>query len=618
MRLDGAPIDRARLEALAKPAPGALVDDSSFWQDESIGLAYALARVNPESVNERQPLVDRSSGCVIIFDGRLDNRPELRAALSGDDGVLGEQPDVAYALAAYLRWGTSSPEHLLGDFALAIWDPRSRQLLLANDPIAVRPIYFSRFGDHLTFASTLEQMLNDPLQPRDIDEGSVLRYLFPQEDATPTTQTHYRKIQLMPGGHQLYVSQSGVQLHRYWNWPEHPPEPRQRSEADVEEFRALFAEAVRCRLRSTMPVGLTLSGGLDSGSIASMAGYLCKQGDWPAIRAYSFVFDDYSTCDERVYSQAAAARYGFAHTCVPADDCWSLSRFEDWRPVFTEPHFGAYEDAWYKVLSRAREDGVRAMMTGDGGDFVVGGSPYYLSDWLLQGRWRAFYGEVRARVSRPGQSALRGVVPAVFGLLPRSLQGRLSRHGLAHLDTWIPPRLRPRHRAHTPAPLHQGQYAWWYQFRDLLNHFTYGYHNAFKDRQMRRFGLEVRQPFFDVRLIQFSLRMPPDVFYRNDTTKVVMREALRDILPPVIRDRRDKTNLGPLAQVGLRERRPAFVEALLEDSELQRRDYVVPDAWKRDMREYMQKGGPPYWAVWRSLTTEMWLRHLAGRLPPLQ
>jgi asparagine synthase (glutamine-hydrolysing) len=509
------------------------------------------------------------------------------------------------------------PERLLGDFALAIWDPRARRLLLANDPVGMRPIYYSTWDGRLTFASTLEQMLNDRALPRDLDEEMLLRFLYP-DDSPPDQRTYYRHIRLLPGGHRLLVEGGGGEPTRYWNWPEHPPEPRGARDSDVAEFRTLFEDAVRCRLRSATPPGLALSGGLDSGGIACVAGYLHDKEDCPEIRAYSFVFDRFATCDERRYSQAAASRHGFPHTRLPADDCWSLARFEEWLPVFTEPFFGAYEDAWYLVLGQARADGVGVMMTGDGGDALVCGSPTYLSDWLLQGRWGALRREVRARASRPDVSYLRSAGPAVYSLLPPWLQRRLGEDSSPALDAWIPSRLRERGHTSMRWSPHSGRNAWWYGLRDLVSMLASGRHNAFKDRQMRRFGLEVRQPFFDRRLIEWSLRRPPDVFYRDGRAKAVLREALRDILPPIIRDRPDKANMGPLVDHGLRKGRRAFVEALLEDSELERRGYIVASAWKRYVRDYLERGGPPYWALWRTLTAEMWLRHLAGRLPSLR
>jgi asparagine synthase (glutamine-hydrolysing) len=134
----------------------------------------------------------------------------------------------------------------------------------------------------------------------------------------------------------------------------------------------------------------------------------------------------------------------------------------------------------------------------------------------------------------------------------------------------------------------------------------------------RRFGLEVRNPLTDVRLVEFALRAPPDAFYRDGVTKWLLRQSLRDVLPPPVRDRTDKASFAPLSAHGLQRRR-AFVEALLDDAELGRRAYVRPEPWARAIRGYLEAGAsePLSWAAWRSLTLEMWLRAREGRLPAL-
>src|SRR5262249_33861455 len=128
---------------------------------------------------------------------------------------------------------------------------------------------------------------------------------------------------------------------------------------------------------------------------------------------------------------------------------------------------------------------------------------------------------------------------------------------------------------------------------------------------------EVRNPFLDRRLVELCLRLPPEAIYRDGTTKVVMREALHDVLPPLIRDRRDKGDLTPLQRFGLQEGRRAFLELLLEDSELERRGYVLPAPWQRDIRACLRGDRPCLADHWLSLTAEMWLRKQVGRLPPL-
>jgi asparagine synthase (glutamine-hydrolysing) len=616
----GRPLDLARLRTLAVPAPGNTVDALDVWCDEGVGFAQALARVTPEATAERQPLVDAPSGCAIVFDGRVDNRDDLQAALGEYDRLLSQRSDAAYALAAYLRWDRDVARHLLGDFAFGVWDPRVQRLLLARDPAGARLLYYTCRTDGVAFASTLEQLLAEPTLPRDLDEATVLWFLYDHVSPLPG-RTYYRDVRLVPAGYTLEVGAGQARLARYWSWPDAPPERSFTDERDAEELRALMVDAVRCRLRSAGPVAVTLSGGLDSGAVACVAGFLhAKDGATP-IHAYSTVFERFASCDERPYSTACAARFGFPHTCVPADDCWTLSGFDHWRPVFTEPFLGAYDDTQLTLLSRVRADGCRVVMSGHGGDSLFTGSPDYLSDWLVRGRLGALHAQARARARARRRSYLLALADgAVRPLLPPAVQARvLASRSLrpAGARAWLPPHIEAQFRPATHRRLHWGPGAWWRGLRDSLAGLGQTPNGALWDRMARRFGLELRHPLLDARLVAFVLRTPPDAFHRDGVTKWLLRSSLRDLLPPLVRDRTDKADFTPLSIDGLRRRR-AFLEALLADSELERRSYVRPDAWRNAILDHLRRDDAPLpWAIWRSLTLEMWLRAREHRLPAL-
>jgi asparagine synthetase B (glutamine-hydrolysing) len=184
----------------------------------------------------------------------------------------------------------------------------------------------------------------------------------------------------------------------------------------------------------------------------------------------------------------------------------------------------------------------------------------------------------------------------------------------------VPRAWQPSHvSAHAPSPVSSGgATAWWHDLRALIEKVADSAGSAHFDRLGRRFGLEIRQPFLDARLVNVVLRMPPDAFYRGGVTKWIFRSALHDVLPPLVRDRTDKGSFAPLSAYGLRHGRRRFVEALLIDSELERRGFVDARRWAGSIRRYLEHPEePPYWAYWRSLTVEMWLRAKNGRLPDL-
>lgn len=619
VNLDGSPIDRSVLEALSTPAAGNRVDAWDCWQEGAAGLGHALAAVTPESAQDQQPLRDPSSGCVIVFDGRLDNRDELRPCLAGHGHLLSLQTDAAYVLAAYLRWGDALCERLAGDFAFAVWDPRSRQLLLARDPLGTRACYFSDRGDRLTFASTLEQLLNDPTLPQELDEEAMVAYLTGDEEVRGH-RTGFRHVRSLPGGHQLMLREGQVRLSRYWSWPEHPPRARHATPADVEEFCALLTQAVRCRLRSAAPVGLLLSGGLDSSAIAAVAGELHARSGSPPVRAYSLVFDRFASCDERSYSVAVASRHRLMQTSVSGDGCWALSHLHSWLPVFTDPFFLPYHGLHFEMLTLARADGVRTIMTGHGGDDLLTGSACYLPDWFVQGRWRALHEQVGAQARATKRPYLRTLAADVLvPLLPGPLPRYVRRRG-AGFDqkAWLPADLQHPPRRDVPDRRHPYRHDWWHSQRRRWVRFGQDPNQAYLDRLARLFGMEVRQPFLDARLIKFVLGLPPEALYRDSTPKLLLREGLGDRLPPEIRARRGRASFSPLIEWGLRERYRSFVEALLVDSELEQRGYVLPGPWKAAIRAFLEGDNGHFWGYWRTLSLEMWLRARSGRLPDLE
>lgn len=607
---NGAPLDRKLLSLIATAPAYDRGDPIRVWESERLGFSQVDSN---RSIRQRQPLVDPASGCVIVFEGRLDNRAELSDALGPNRPPIDNETDAAFVLAGYLRWGKECVTHLIGDFVFAIWDPKGHQLFLARDPLGQRPLYYAHTGGRFVFASTLEQLLQEGALPHELDDEILPWYVYAY--GALREETLYRGIKSLPGGCTLIVDEKQCAIERYWQWQEAPPEARVLTENDTDEFRVLFAEAVRCRLRGDEPVGLLLSGGLDSGSIASMAGYLQAQSGSPPVYTYSFVFDKFAECDERAYIDPIVSRYGMPHTPVPVDDCWTLSRLDPWRSVFSEPFFAPYDAMFYKTLTQAQADGMRVMLMGHGGDLLLDGSPRYLADWLLAGRWREVHRQTRAYASAAGRPYAVGLIGnAVSPLFPTWARRRIEFRHMPRIKALVPKHLRAFGFDAIPH-VHRGGNAWWYDLRERL---IIGQtpHEGYLDRLMRLFGMQVRQPFLDVRLIKFILDLPPDATYSNGTHRTILRQGLADILPASVQARRSKTSFAPLMRHGL-QARSKFVHALLQDSELARRGVVVERVWQRAIEESLRTEQLLSIVYWNSLVTEIWLRIQSGRLPEL-
>src|ERR1043165_6499524 len=233
--------------------------------DGTIGMVYRAFHTNAESRRERQPLLARS-GHMLCWDGRLDNRDELLPLL--ENQLRGERIDVSVVLAAYQGWGPNFLSRLIGDFALSLWEPFEKTLMLARDPFGVRPLYYFHNNDEFIWSSTLTSLLALPAISAEVDDEYVAGCLalYPELASTP-----YRNITAVEPGQLVTVREGQIQARRLWR-PAEDDEIGYANDGDYEDhFRQLLREAVSCRLRSDRPIWSEISGGLDSSSSVLMA-----------------------------------------------------------------------------------------------------------------------------------------------------------------------------------------------------------------------------------------------------------------------------------------------------------------------------------------------------------
>ena len=253
-------------------------DCKGMWIDKVIGLGNRMFWTTPESIHEKLPLKSRCGNYVITCDARIDNRDDLISALGLEKAPDEVLCDSQVILAAYEKWGEDCPCKLLGDFAFAIWNQRNCSLFCARDPVGVKPFYYHLSDRWFGFASEIKALIALPGTPRRLDEIRVADFLAPI--VANQERTFYQDIKRLPPAYTLLVlnNQNKSQLKQYWKFNPEIELTLASEEEYIETFKTLFIEAVRCRLRSAFPIGSTLSGGLDSSSIAVTAGKIleCK------------------------------------------------------------------------------------------------------------------------------------------------------------------------------------------------------------------------------------------------------------------------------------------------------------------------------------------------------
>ncbi len=277
VHLDGRPVDPETIGAMMAPMAELGPDGEGLWCDGPVGFGHRLFRNTPEAHHETQPLRSADHQFILTASARIDNRDDLFGALSIPHPKRATMPDGTLILKAYEKWGEDCPQHLLGDWSFAVWDAQKQKLFLARDHFGQTELVYYHTEKIFAFASSIKALLTlpeVPQKPHELRVGQLLACL-----GWPSEQTCYEGIRFLCVAHALTVTPRAVHLRRYWH-PENTPDLHLSSDEEyIEAFLDLYSEAVRCRLRSAKPVCTTLSGGLDSGSVAVLAAReLQKQG----------------------------------------------------------------------------------------------------------------------------------------------------------------------------------------------------------------------------------------------------------------------------------------------------------------------------------------------------
>ena len=507
------------------------------WQEGAVALGGRYAAAANREGAERASCLQRSAGVAVAADARIDDRDGLCDALGVPRPERPALTDAGLVRLAWLRWGRDCPNHLLGDYAFAVWDANERTLFCARDHAGVRPLYYALTRNGVVFASAVEAVLAMPEVSGELDEATVAAYLT-GTSWNSTTRTFFKAVRKLPPGHALNVRGDPPAGHtprveRYWHPEETPTAPPASDDAYAEELVELMARSVADRLREG-PVGTHLSGGLDSSSVTVLAARELRRQGRPPPPAFSWL----PALGEAAPAAAHAPEYDridavcrqedlqVFHRSPSVDDMVSVLRRDGALPG-VHVHFNEEP-----VQRCAAEQGVRVLLSGWGGDEGVSfnGRGYHQA-LLLGGRWLRLAAECQA-TSRP----LGSLAQAALSIAHPDLPGRLRqwrrretprrKHWLIHptfagrAKPLTDAQLRPVGVRHTQSQLLR---------RGPLCQRIEGWAASGARR-----GIEYRYPLLDRRLLAFALSLPPDQFRRGRWGRWLMRRASSAILPPEI------------------------------------------------------------------------------------
>ena len=380
LRFDGAPPEAARIERMKQRLRARGPDGEGSYLAAPVALGHRRLAIIDLSDKAAQPMVDADTGAALVFNGTIYNYPELRAELQARGHVFRSSGDTEVILRAYVEWGEACVARLQGMFAFALWDARRQRLLLARDRNGIKPLYYARDGRRLLFASNTQALLAaDAASDSGIDTGIdavALHHLFTLHAVVPAPRTLLKGIRKLRPAHYMCVDANGhVEEKRYWRLRARRPD-RVMSEADwVQATREVLRRAVEKRVKiADVPVGVLLSGGIDSSLLVGLLSEAGQQG----LNTFSVGFEDApeEKGNEFEYSDAVARHFGTAHHRIMVANNQVLPRLPEAYANMAEPMFGQDAVAFY-LLSEEVSKHVKVVQSGQGADEVFGGYFWY-------------------------------------------------------------------------------------------------------------------------------------------------------------------------------------------------------------------------------------------------
>jgi asparagine synthase (glutamine-hydrolysing) len=589
---------------------------AAIWQSGAVTLGHR-ASVGRNGV-PHAPFAATPDGNAIVFDGRLDNRDDLRRALPHASPAS----DAALALAAYAKWSEEAPVHLLGDFAFAVWDARRRRLVCARDVLGQRPLFHGSIAGATLVASEAQQVLAHPAFAAIVNEGAIAESLT----GTPMSveETIWKGVIRLPAAHALIVTEDGARRARYWDFDPDARLEYARDAEYAEHFLDLFRTAIECRTRDAAAVGVFLSGGLDSSAIAGVAQLLARERGGAPLRAFAMTFPGLAV-DETPYIDAVAQKWDLATVRLVArpPSRRDIEReIDHYRDLPTFPNCAVLD-----ALGRPAASEVDVVLTGCGGDEWFAGSLLHTADLLRQGRVVTAVKQFRHDVALPG----RGYRPAdlfriaVSPLLPRVIRAALRpvAGGRRPVYPWIRPEfaarvaLRDRLRPAAPAACRTLVQR---ETRAQIRMFEQVLGSELDDRGASAAGLDVRHPFNDRRLMEFAFALPEAQRWSGGETKVVMRRALGPVLPESVLRRNDKAEFSSTFVESLKTLGGRAFFDHLRSAEVAWVDQTVTQRMYDEMIALYTQGRESYIpvavALWSVAAVELWLtQHHKERSP---
>ncbi len=575
------PVDAAKLERATRALYHRGPDGQRQWlsADRRVGLGHARLSIIDLATGD-QPIASEDGRTRIVVNGEFYGYEAIRRELQQRGHGLSTKSDSEIALHLYEDLGVHCMEHLRGEFALVLWDEKRRRLFAARDRFGIKPLFYAWIGETLYIASEVKALFAAGVPARWDEESVYHSMMFGGHQ----TRTLYDDVLQVPPGYYMLVTDKHVQVSQYWdfNYPTRDQTAPLRSDAAyAAEFREALEESVRIRLRADVPVGVYLSGGLDSCAVLGLA---ARHHPEP-IKAFTLTLED-AAYDEGPIAREMAAKAGAEFHAIPIGQRELADAFTDAIAQSETVCINAHGVAKYLLSRAVRDAGYKVVLTGEGSDEILGGYPHFRRDMLLynrEGQDPAAIEEL-LRWLEDHNTVSRGL------LLPDGEIGNLDgvKRVLGYVPSWMETfssravKLRPLlsgcflekygHREGEYNVVDDTDYLRQLKGRDALHQSLYlwsktvmaGYIlTMLGDRMEMAHSIEGRVPFLDHKLVEVIASQPVNQKIRGMTEKFVLREAVKDVITDTVYKRQKHPFLSPPATLNPDDTFQTFVQDML-------------------------------------------------------
>lgn len=542
IRFDGKPVKKEEIQKMLDAMKIHASDGEGIWVNDSVGLGHKMLCTTPESLYEKQPLECGDENLVLVADARLDHRTELIEKLDRKEKDPDQITDADLILWSYKKWGKSCSNYLNGDFAFAIWNHKDKKLFVSRDRFGIRQFYYHNNKDILIFSTYIEPIYSLGFLNRVIDMQAVKKYM--KFSTLERDESFFEEVKRLPSSNWMTISKHQYKIERYWY-----PEKIQTNitlslDEAAKQFSTLFHNAVKASLRSSHPTSVELSGGLDSSSIYAVA--LSMSMTQP-FTAHTMQHKGLAS-DETYYIEQLEKKFKSDILKFDINEIdftkYNLSNFYSKFP--DSPQRGNFIEFVMKnrILSK---QGIRVILTGMGADEVLGGDASFMLQYLKDLKFVQLFKTLRC-IGRRAQSRslFLKFIFSLFLVDPlkesidktiKYVQSKLflkrscDKTTLDLKEVELDKSVDNKYVELFGVDFLSSAFSHWIDFNALQN-----YSND---------GIEVRYPFFDTKLVEFIMSLPPEYIYHCGKYKNILKLAMDGTVPDNVLYRNNKTSLVP-------------------------------------------------------------------------